>query len=51
MVLNPGESTIVSMRFTMSPGMSGFHDFRLHFVSNDPSAPERTLSVRSNWIP
>jgi hypothetical protein len=51
MVLQPGETTIVSMRFTMPEGMGGFHDFRLHLPTNDPEQPDRQLVVLSNWVP
>ena len=51
MVLEPGESTEVSMRFTMTAGMDGFHDFRLHLPTNDPQNPDRELVVLSNWVP
>ncbi len=50
MTLKPGESTTVSMQFTMTAGMDGFHDFRLHLPTNDPAQPDRTLVVLSNWI-
>ena len=50
MVLQPGEATTVAMRFTMHPGMDGPHDFRLHLVPNDPSEPDRTVQVLSNWM-
>ena len=51
MVINPGQRTTVSMEFMMHGDMGGLHDFRLHLPSNDPSQPDRTLTVLSNWIP
>jgi hypothetical protein len=51
MVLNPGESTMVSMRFMMHGDMGGMHDFRLHLQTNDPEHPDRVLTVLSNWVP
>lgn len=51
MALEPGESTTISMQFSMHEGMDGPHDFRLHLQSNDPQQPERTLTVLSNWVP
>jgi hypothetical protein len=50
MVLKPGETTTVSMEFTMHSGMEGYHDFRLHLLSNDPLQPEKELVVLSNWV-
>ncbi len=51
MALKPGESTTISMQFTMHEGMDGVHDFRVHLLSNDPQQPDRTLAVLSNWVP
>jgi hypothetical protein len=51
MVLNPGESTRLSMDFMMHGDMGGLHDFRVHVTSNDPQAPEQVLTVLSNWVP
>ena len=51
MVLTPGESTTLSMQFTMHEGMDGPHDFRVHLPNNDPEQPNRTLTVLSNWVP
>jgi hypothetical protein len=50
MVLQPGESTTVAMRFMMHGDMGGMHDFRLHLQSNDPAQPDRSLTVLSNWV-
>lgn len=50
MVLQPGESTTVSMSFMMHEGMDGPHDFRLHLVTNDPAQPDKVLTVLSNWV-
>jgi hypothetical protein len=51
MVLRPGERTIVAMEFMMHSDMGGVHDFRLHLVSNDPSQPDMTVTILSNWVP
>jgi hypothetical protein len=48
--LRPGEITIVSMRYTMHPGMDGQHDLRIHLLSNDPENPEIELTALSNWV-
>ena len=50
MVLQPGESTRVSMEFMMHGDMGGRHNFRLHLVTNDPTQPDRQVNVLSNWI-
>jgi hypothetical protein len=51
MVLKPGESTQLSMTFTMHSGMEGMHDFRVKVQSNDPALPAKELVVLSNWVP
>jgi hypothetical protein len=51
MALKPGESTTISMQFTMHEGMDGMHDFRVHLPSNDPEQADRTVTVLSNWVP
>ena len=51
MALQPGQSTNMSIQFTMHAGMEGMHDFRVHLPTNDPVQPERTLTVLSNWVP
>jgi len=51
MVLNPGESTTLSMEFMMHGDMGGMHDFRVHLPSNDLAFAGRTLAVVSNWVP
>ncbi len=50
MVLDPGESTNVTVLFTMQAGMGGFHDFRLHLSTNDPANPDREIVILSNWV-
>jgi hypothetical protein len=50
MVLQPGESTELSMQFLMHEGMDGMHNFRVHLPNNDPAQPDRTLTVLSNWV-
>ncbi len=50
MVLNPGESTKILVSFTMHAGMDGFHDFRLHLLTNDPTQPDREIVIISNWV-
>ena len=51
MVLNPGESTTLSMEFMMHGDMGGPHDFRVYLPSNDPTQSAEPLAVLSNWVP
>jgi hypothetical protein len=51
MTLQPGQSTTVSLQFMMHGDMGGKHDFRVHLQTNDPTQPDMTLKVLSNWIP
>ncbi len=51
MVLKPGETTTLSMRFMMHGDMGGQHDFRVHLPSNDPADPDAQVQVLSNWVP
>jgi hypothetical protein len=51
MVIQPGESTQISMVFKMHGDMGGMHDFRLHIPTNDPDQSDRELTVLSNWVP
>lgn len=50
MVINPGKTTTLTIEFTMSSGMGGPHDFRIHLATNDPSEDQEELVVLSNWI-
>jgi hypothetical protein len=50
MVLQPGESTRLSMEFMMHGDMGGRHNFRVHLLTNDPTEPEQGLTVLSNWV-
>lgn len=49
-VLSPGEITTISTRFTMHPGMDGYHDLRVRVASNDPEQPVKELTILSNWV-
>jgi hypothetical protein len=51
MVLQPGESTTLSMQFLMHGNMGGMHNFQVHLETNDPARPDHTLTVLSNWVP
>lgn len=51
MTLKPGESTELSLDFSMHGDMGGFHDFRVHLLSNDALKPDYVLTVLSNWVP
>ena len=50
MVLQPGDTTTISMSFMMHGNMGGWHDFRVHVPNNDPQWRGRTLTVLSNWV-
>ena len=47
--LKPGERTTVSVSFMMYQGMGGLHDFRVHLRTNDPSQPDKTVQILSDW--
>ncbi len=49
--IHPGESATVSFSFSMSAGMDGPHDFRVHVRTSDPVMPDKTVQVLSNWVP
>ena len=51
MVLQPGETTVLSMEFMMHGDMGGKHNFRVHLPTNDPAQTPQTLTVLSNWVP
>jgi hypothetical protein len=38
------------MQFLMHGDMGGQHNFRVHLFTDDPSQPERLLTVLSNWV-
>lgn len=50
MVLQPGESTVISMEYLMHGAMGGVHDFRLRLITNDPTQPNREIKILSNWV-
>lgn len=51
MVLNPGESTTLSLEFMMHGDMGGKHNFRIHLPTNDATQPDAGVNVISNWVP
>jgi hypothetical protein len=51
MTLQPGESTMVSMDYMMHGNMGGKHDFRVHLKTNDPTQPDKEVTLLSNWVP
>ncbi len=51
MVLQPGQSTTVSLEFLMHGNMGGKHNFQVHIKTNDPQQPDYKVAVLSNWIP
>ena len=51
MVLDPGETTTLSLQFMMHGDMGGRHNFRVHLPTNDPAGKDKTLTALSNWVP
>lgn len=50
LTLKPGESTLVVAEFFMHGAMGGRHNFKLHLATDDPSEPDKTVSIISNWV-
>jgi hypothetical protein len=50
MVLQPGESTVISFAYLMHGDMGGQHDFRLHLKTNDPAQLDKEVKILSNWV-
>lgn len=48
-LLKPGERTSLSVAFMMYEGMGGPHDFRVHLQTNDPTTPDKTVRILSDW--
>ena len=48
--LRPGETTKVTMRYTMHEGMDGPHEFHIALQTNDPESPEILLKAFSDWV-
>ncbi len=51
MVLQPGDSTTVTLEYMMHGSMGGQHDFALHLKTNDPTQLDKIVDIRSNWVP
>jgi hypothetical protein len=49
--IEPGKSAPLTLTFSMSADMGGAYEFIVRLRTNDPSAPERPLIVRSFWGP
>lgn len=50
MTLDPGNTTTVSVEFSMHGDMGGPHDFRLHLPTNDPVQPDVVVTILSDWV-
>jgi hypothetical protein len=50
MLLQPGETTVITFNLMMHGGMGGYHDLRLHIKTNDLNQPDRSITIISNWI-
>lgn len=49
-VIEPGHEGTVSFSFMMHEGMGGPHEFRVHLQTNDPTEPDKQLTILSNWV-
>jgi hypothetical protein len=49
MVLQPGQTTTLSVPMYMHGDMGGLHDFRVHLATNDPANGMTELQILSNW--
>ena len=49
--MQAGGATPVTVAFTMHEGMGGPHHFVIVLRTNDPSQPEKRLSVKANFVP
>lgn len=50
MVLQPGDSTVISLQYMMHGEMGGKHDFCLHLNTNDKTQPDKEVKILSNWV-
>jgi hypothetical protein len=50
MVIQPGQSTVVTVEYSMHGQMGGPHDFRLQLMTNDPTQPVKEVKILSNWV-
>ena len=50
MLLQPGETTVITFNLMMHGSMGGYHDLRLHIKTNDLNQPDRSITILSNWI-
>lgn len=48
--LQPGETTTITLRFTMHDMMGGPHEFRVFVPTNDPTQEMIALTILSNWV-
>ncbi len=46
----PGETSVMTLRFTMGEGMAGPHLFEVLVASNDPIEPEAHVTVKANFV-
>jgi hypothetical protein len=50
LVLQPGESTTLSLQFSIPADKAGYYDFRVHLDTNDREQTSRTIMITSNWV-
>ena len=49
MMLSPGQTSSISFKTHMGPGMEGPHVFEVVVKSNDPAEPESVLRVVADF--
>lgn len=48
--VKPGQEATLVLTYMMHEGMGGKHRFIIHVKTNDPTQPEKQLTVLSNWV-
>ena len=48
--MKPGESTTVTVSFTMHEGMDGPHHFVIPLKTNDKMEPEQTVAAKADFV-
>ncbi len=48
--VKPGQEATLVLTYMMHEGMGGKHRFIVHVKTNDPTQPEKQLTVLSNWL-
>lgn len=48
--MKPGETTTITIRFTMHEGMAGPHNFAVFVKTNDTIEPEKAVNVKADFV-